>query len=717
MPSDRFLFEVEGVSSSLRVVRFSAREALSELFQLEVLIASDDPALDFDAFADKRALLTMQGDEPRYIHGHVSRLRLGDAGKKLTTYAVSVVPMTWKLQHRHDCRIFQNLSVPDILTKVLEGAGCEAGTHFRLAVQGTYAAREYCVQYRESDFAFISRLMEEVGIYYFFEHTDSGHVMVLADGKAPHVPIAGEASVRYVPPAGAVESGEHIHRFHYTQDIRTGKVTLRDYDFVKPRLKFEGVSEGATHTDLEIYDFPANVPAPADAKARAALRVEERTSLSAAGEGESAVTRLVPGSLFTITEHPREALNREMLVTRVEHRGVEPIMGEAGTGGGTRYSNRFECIPTDVPFRAPLLTPRPTIKGVQSARVVGPSGEEIHVDKHGRVKVLFHWDRLGKEDDTASCWMRVSQGWAGGGFDAMHIPRVGQEVLVDFLEGDPDLPIIVGRVYNGVLAPPYALPANKTISTMRTSSSPGGDGFNELRFEDKAGSEHVFLHAQKDWNIEVLNDKTQVVGHDETREVKNNRTLKVGVDQVEEIGQNETLLVKKDRTKTVENDEIEKINHDRTIEVGNDHTESILNNMTLSVTSNQTVDIGADAAETVGGNKSTTVSGNATISISGDLAATVSGAGAADVSGAMEVTAKSLKITCGSTIIDVKDNGDISITSGNNVSIDASGKIDVKSSGNTKIEASGKVDIKSSGATEVNASGKVKVKGSSVGIN
>jgi type VI secretion system secreted protein VgrG len=726
--SDRFLFEVDGLSQTLRVVRFAGSEGLSELFRFEVIIASEEGGIAFDDVIGKAALLTMRADEgePRYVHGIVARLRQGDFGKKLTTYHLTIVPRPWRLLHRHDCRIFQEQTAPDIIKKVLEGAGLSAGTDFRFAVQSTYAVREYCVQYRESDWAFISRLMEEEGIAYFFEHEADKHVLAIVDSAASYVPIAGESTVKFRPTLGALSKGEHVQRFHYAEEIRSGKITIRDYDFKKPSLKLESTSknEGALFADLEIYDHPGDYVVPAVGDALASLRLEERSSLRKQGEGESACERLIPGFTFTLSEHAREALNREYLVTRIEHQGAEPTMSEAGTET-PRYENRFEVIPSDVPFRPALTTPRPTVKGVQSAVVVGPSGEEIYTDEHGRVKVQFFWDRLGKKDEKSSCWIRVSQVWAGEGWGAMHIPRVNQEVLVDFFEGDPDRPIIVGRVYHGTNVPPYALPANKTRSTIKSNSTPGGNGSNELRFEDKAGSEEIYLHGQKDWTIAIENDKNQTVGHDETLSVGHDRTADVGHDQKETIGNDETFAVVHDRTKSVGHDETESIGNDRTISVAHDHTESIGNDLSLSVAKAKTEEVGEDSAETVGKTRSLSAGKDYAIDVTSNMTTAVGSNQTSDIKLEKKLTVgEKLTITCGDATITIEKSGavtisgkDISVKATGDVKVEATGAVSVKSSGDVKVEATGKVEVKGSGPMELNASGAVKVKGANVGIN
>ena len=723
---DRFLFEITGVSETLRVVRFAGREGLSELYHFELVVAADGEVNASDAVG-KTCLLSLKTDEGemRYVHGIVARFACGESGKKLTMYHVTLVPKHYKLQYRNDCRIFQEHTAPEIIDLVLKGAGLAAGDDYRLSLQASYAKREYCVQYRESDFAFISRLMEEEGIYYFFEHTDSKHTMVIGDKQATFTAIAGASSVVFRPPLGALSENEHVRRLHYSEEVRPGKTTLRDYDFKKPSLLLESTSSGTDDTDLELYDHPGDYELPATGDALAKIRLEEALVLKKRAEGDSACRRFEPGHKFTLSEHPRESLNQEWLITRVEHRGAEPLGAESAGVVTEPYENRFEVIPATVTFRPPMITPRPTVRGVQSAIVVGPPGEEIHTDEHGRVKVHFHWDRLGKKDDKDSCWIRVSQLWAGEAWGAMHIPRIGHEVLVDFMDGDPDRPIIMGRVYHGTNVPPYALPANKTKSAIKSNSTPGGGGSNELTFEDKKGSEEIYLHGQKDWTILIENDKNQTVGHDETREVKHDRTLHVVNDQKETIDHDEVFEVKNDRKKTVGHDENEEIQHDRTIAVTNDHTESIGNNMSLSVGKTLAAEMGENATEKTGKAKTLTVGTDYTIDVSGDRTTTVAGNHTEEVKLEKSITVgNKLTIKVGDATITVEKNGNVTIEGATlevkataDVKVTATGKVEVKATGDVKVESSGKVDVKASGSANVEASGPVKVKGAQVGIN
>jgi type VI secretion system secreted protein VgrG len=319
-----------------------------------------------------------------------SAVAFGDEGKKLTAYRAVLVPAVWRLQHRRDSRIFQELAVPDILKKVLQAAGLP-GNAYRFALSGSYAPREYCVQYRESDWAFLCRLMEEEGIAYHFEHTESAHVLVMADSPSAYAAIAGDAKVVFRPPLGALVKDEHVSRFRHAERIRPGKVTLHDYNFKKPGLLLEGADQAAVDPDLEIYDYPGDYDAPDPGSALAKIRLEELQTSRKTGDGESACARFVPGATFTLADHPRDDFNARLLITRVDHHGAEPGMDPSGDAAP--YGNRFHVIPAGVPFRPPQLTPRPTIKGIQTAIVTGPAGEEIHTDEHGRIKVQFHWDR------------------------------------------------------------------------------------------------------------------------------------------------------------------------------------------------------------------------------------------------------------------------------------------------------------------------------------
>lgn len=736
-----FTFKIDGLSSATYVAKFEGTEAVSELFQLEILLTSEDREIRLADVVGKSATLTIQPveGEPRHVNGLVCRFRHVEDGKNVSIYHATLVPKLWRLRHRHDSRIFQELAVPDILAKVLTGAGL-SGEDYRLALSGAHPAREYCVQYRESDFAFLSRLMEEEGIYYFFEHTDSGHVLVMADAKDVPTPIAAPSSVTFRAALGAMARSESVSRFSCTEEVQIGKVTLGDFNFKKPSLSLLQTKAASLDTDLEAYDFPGEYDVPGEGATLSRVRLEEQQARRIIADGESGCIRFTPGYRFTLTDGPREDENREYLITRVHHRGTQPQMGEAATGGSMGYSNTFQCIPFDVPYRPERKTPRPTIKGVQTAIVTGPGGEEVHTDEHGRVKVHFHWDRVGGMDEKSSCWIRVSQLWAGAGYGAMWIPRIGHEVVVDFIEGDPDRPIIVGRVYHGANVPPYPLPAEKTKSTIKSDSSKGGGGSNELRFEDKKGQEEIFLHGQKDWNIKIEHDEAEDVGHDVTVHIGHDRSKRVDNDQFESIGANKTIEVAKDHTETIHGNESITVDGDETVQINKNRAHTVIMNdletvgisqtssigaawtksvgavMTLSVGSKKSETVGGSSSEAVGSDKTVSVGGSASESVAKDKTVTVSKKMTLTVSDDLLETIKknrkaeigeSLVIHCGEAKITIKKDGKITVD----------GKdIAVKSGGTVKVEAK-KLEVKTDGAVDVKASGNVTVKGGTVKMN
>jgi type VI secretion system secreted protein VgrG len=717
-------FQVDGLRSDLRVVGFEGSEGVSQLYRFNVTVACADNELAFASVVGQPAALTFRvGDEPRHVHGVVSSFEQGEEGKKLTAYRATLVPAVWRLRYRRASRIFQDLTTPDILKAVLQKAGIALAA-CRFSLSGRYKPREYCVQYRESDWDFMSRLMEEDGIFYYFEHTEDKHMLVVGDASSAHAAILGEATLPFRAPSGALVGGEHVSRYRYAERVRPGKVTLRDYNFKKPSLTLEGTQTSDADTDLEIYDYPGDYEEPGAGEDVAKLDLERLQATRKTGEGDSACPRLTPGHLFSIKEHARDDFNREYLITRVEHRGYEPHMDGAAGADAAPYANSFEVIPSDVSFRPPRLTPVPTIKGIQTAVVVGPSGEEIHTDEHGRIKVQFHWDREGKKNEHSSCWIRVSQAWAGAAWGALFIPRIGQEVVVDFIEGDPDRPLVVGSVYHAANVPPYPLPAEKTKSTLKSSTSSGGGGFNELRFEDKKGSEEIFLHGQKDWTIEILNDKNQAIGHDEALVVLHDRTKSVGNDQSETVGGYKSIEVVKDHTESIGGSESLDVGENLTVSVGKNSTESIGADQTVSVGANASVSIGAAMSLSVGGGKSesvaesssesvtksktTTVEEDYTLTVNKSMTATITKDSKEEVKEKKTlIVGKKLAIQVGDATITIEKNGNVTVQ-GKNITVKGEGPIAVEGK---------KLSVKSEGAVNVEASGKIKVKGSNVGIN
>jgi type VI secretion system secreted protein VgrG len=550
-------------AGTLSATRLSGGEGISELFHFDVELGASDLDIDFDALVGKPACvaLALAGADKRYYHGIVTRFAQTGGGVNSASYRAVLRPWLWWLTLHADCRIFQQLSVPDILAKLFRELGFTA---FRNQLQGSYAVRDYCVQYGETAFDFVSRLMEDEGIFYYFEHTAAEHTMVLVDTAGSFVAcprFAGPA--RYQDTGGSRDALDLVYACAAERRAVSAAYAVEGWDYNKPAQALRSTKDGSGAPAMRVYDYPGGHIAAADGDARAAIRMQELGQSREGIQGNSTCRAFTSGYTMAMAGHPRSKLNDTYVLRRVHH--------EASAAG---YDNRFEAFLVSQPFRPPRTAPRARIYGTQTAMVVGPAGEEIHTDSLGRIKVQFHWDQLGKKDDKSSCWIRVAQGWAGAAWGAFFLPRVGQEVVVSFLEGDPDRPLVTGSVYNGAFAPPDALPANKTRSAIRSSSSPGGEGANEIGMEDKKGSEELYLHAQKDMTVKVENDR--------------NTTLVKG---------NDTLLVDKGaRSVTVTGDETHtnKANFDQKV-TGN-FTLKVDGNLTLDVTGSVTIKSGASLA-------------------------------------------------------------------------------------------------------------------------
>lgn len=522
---------------TLVIERLEGHESVSTPFELTLDLLSLDANVDAKKLLKEPVTITVvlpTGGE-RFFHGRVRRFV--QLGRSLagTSYRAEVVPALWFLSLGMDCRVFQAKSVPDIIKSVLKEAGV---TDVRDALTGSYSPREYCVQYRESHLDFISRLMEEEGIFYFFEHTKDKHTMVLADASSAVKPgvvtkLRVEAAV-----AGSrmLVDDDAIAELSVEMGVRSsGKITLMDYNDTTAK-RLEGSATGtnaANASKLNQYDYPGGFQAVADGERLARVRIEEAESLTQVVTGATSCRAVASGQKLEVTNHYRHDVNAAYQILSAQHVAEQGTYRSGEADGSFSFATQFRAIPHAVPFRPSRSTPRSIVHGTQTAVVVGPKGEEIFVDKYGRVKVQFYWDHLGKNDDKSSCWVRVSSNWAGKQWGFIQIPRIGQEVVVDFLEGDPDRPMIVGRVYNGEQMPPYDLPANMTQSGVKTRSSKGGAAadFNEIRFEDKKGSEQLFVHAQKDYVVEVEHDRMLTVDNDETIVITGKRTETVTKDE------------------------------------------------------------------------------------------------------------------------------------------------------------------------------------------
>jgi type VI secretion system secreted protein VgrG len=658
--------QVETPISDMLLVGFTAKEGLSELFHLDIeAIAENDVAVDFDALLGEPIKLTVHtGAGVRCFHGICIAAGQGASDETFTTYHLEVVPKLWLLTKTFQSRIFQDLSVPEILKKVF------AGLNVEYKFQGTHPSRNYTVQYRETDYDFAHRLMEDEGMYFFFATAEGDEKLVVTD-----VPLTDDAvadngcTLIYKSVKDRLEDDEEIvSGWLKRKEVKSGKVSLWDYNFVKPRLALDSASKKSAFANLEIYDYSEgddNKDHVERGDRIAKVRLEQEWALGSRCDGSSNCAQVAPGLKFTLKPKNLGGPQGDFFVTSVEHTATMNGSYRSGEGVSFDYANTFQCIPYAVPYRTPATTPRPIIAGTQTALVVGPAGSEIYTDEHSRVKVHFFWDRLDKKDEKSSCWIRVATHWAGKGWGLIHIPRIGQEVVVAFMEGDPDRPLVVGSVYNAEMVPPYALPANKTQSGIQTRSSLGGSpaNFNQIRFEDKKGGEQIHIHAEKNQDIEVEHDETHWVGHDRTKTIDHDETTHVKHDRTETVDNNETITIHGQRTETVDKDETITIHSNRTETVDKNETITIHGGRTETVDKDENITISGGRTENVSKDESITIGGGRTENVSKDESITIGG-------GRTESVTKdeSITINGGRTESVAKDEG-ITITGGRTVSV------------------------------------------------
>ncbi len=599
----RFTFSIGNESFDL--VEFTLHEGLSETFHLCVELSSANPAIDFGQVLDRPALLTLwHGETPvRYVHGAVSSFVQHDSGFRRTRYSAVVEPRLARLKLSSDWRIFQTLTVSQITEAVLKAHGLTQDYEQRLTTE--HQAREYCVQAGDTDYHFVERIMREEGFFYSFRHGAEGHQLVHSDRLFIHGRV-GDEPVQYNPTPGGDQPQPALRRFAYSENVRTARQTQRDYTFHHPSYSHQhsrdGVDLDHQGRQYERYDYPARAKFDEAGKpfAENRLRGHRRDARMALVEGDD--PRLQPGISFTLAGHPREDLNRGWRPVSIVHHGKQHTSQaeeSAEAQLGTHYSYQAELVPDDAEWRAePLRKPR--IDGPQNATVVGPKNEEIFTDEYGRVKVQFPWDREGKEDEYSSCWIRVSQNISGATWGHMAIPRIGQEVIVNHFDGDPDQPIITGRTYNRLQLPPYELPRHKTRMTIK-SKTHKGEGFNELRFEDEKDQEEIYVHAQKDQNIHINHDETTFVGHDRSEQVEHDETVSVGHDRKETVGNDEQVNIGQDRRHDIGQDDYLTIGRNHTIRTGKDRTEEVGNHRRDKTTANHWVSIGGHQEHSVEG--------------------------------------------------------------------------------------------------------------------
>lgn len=580
---------------ALLLSAFSGVEEMSRLFRYQLELLSEKKDIAAKDIVSKNVTFHVEfpGGEKRYFNGVVNRFSYSGTGDRLSMYRAEVVPWLWFLTRTSDCRIFQNKTAPEIIEQIFKDLGFT--DYDASGISGNHPKWDYCVQYRETDFAFVSRLMEEEGIFYFFKHEQGKHTLMLGD-KTSAYEDCKDKEVQFAANLAAPESTDQIRSWEHQYEFKSGKWAHTDYNFETPSTSLlvdtKGIVPLPDSAKFEFYDFPGEYEKKSDGTSDVKLRMEEEEAGYDVVRGESICRSFTPGGKFTLKKHHNAAeQGKTYVLTAVQH---EAHVGATFTGGSEPsegvYRNSFMCIPSAVTFRPQRITPKPVVHGVHTAVVVGPSGEEIYTDKYGRIKVQFHWDREGKKDEKSSCWIRVSQPSAGKGWGMMMLPRIGQEVVVTYLEGDPDRPLITGVVYNADQMPAYTLPDEKTKSGFKSNSTPGGSGFNEFRMDDTAGEEQIYIHGQYDMDT--------LIEHDERTSIGNDQSLTVGNDRMESIGNDHHLAVASNVQQTVGSD------------------------LRLTIGSNQDVDVGANRTENIGGNLSLTVGGSVKQDVAADWSLT-----------------------------------------------------------------------------------------------
>ncbi|MHC8352947.1 type VI secretion system Vgr family protein [Pseudomonas sp. RT4P38] len=548
-----FALHIPAVRNDFKVLVFDGVEAISALYAIQIELVSEHPDFELESLLSQPSFLQF-GLNGEGLHGRIEDVFVGEAGKRLTRYHLTLVPTLHYLQLSHNQRIFQNLTVPQIIAQVLKGHGIQADA-FTFHVS-TSPEREYCTQYGENDFEFVQRLCAEDGIAWHHQHSPDGHLLVFTDDQT-YFPKLGETP--YQQDSGMVAEHPVVSQFSMRFRTRTSTVTRRDYDLKRPSLLLESRFTAEFSPELEDYRYPALIENEKRGKQLARQALERHRTDYQLAEGNSDQPTLRCGHFFDLTEHPRKTCNDLWLLLSVTHAGKQPqSLEEAITSdvkpedGFTQgYRNRFSAIPWDVFYRPPLR-PRKTVLVSQTARVTGPVGEEIYCDEYGRVRVELPWDRAELNSEKSSCWLRVSSNWAGEKFGSVTIPRIGMEVVVTYLEGDPDQPLITGCVANKVTSVPYALPANKTKTVLRSHSSPHTGGYNELSLEDRAGQEQIYLRAQRDIEQLILNDSDTKIGNDRREQITRDSHSLISNDRFEQVDRNSTSLIKGDELHTTQ---------------------------------------------------------------------------------------------------------------------------------------------------------------------
>ncbi|HBY1513932.1 TPA: type VI secretion system tip protein VgrG [Klebsiella aerogenes] len=725
-------------SSSLLFWKFSGQEKLSEPFHFQVDLLSQDFAIDRQAMLGKNMTVAVPGQwgQVRYLSGKITAVtvRAEDLGEtRYAVYQTTLEPDLWPMMRDRNFRIFQQQRVPDIVAKLFS----EHNVKFEDKLTRSYRQWEYCVQYAESSFHFISRLLELEGISYLFRHDKDGHTLVLMDDYQQAESFPGYETIPWhAQPGGGAVGEEGISQLMASHVVTPGLYSTDDYDFRKPHawmLQTLQNPVSPTPGKIDVYDWPGRFMEHGDGEAYARIRQQSWQAEQQQTQGIATATGIVPGHTFTLAHAPNMADNAKWLVVGARYDFEE---NQYASGGGNTAQHRiaFTVIPAATPFVPASRTDWPRTYGPQTARVVGPKGESIWTDKYGRIKVKFHWDRESQGDENSSCWVRVSSAWAGQGYGGVQIPRVGDEVVVDFINGEPDRPIVIGRVYNEASMPPWALPAAATQMGFMSRSKDGSpDNANALRFEDKPGEEQLWLHAERNMDTEVENDethdvgnnRTKTVGKDETSHIKQNRTrtvdgnesVTVGKDRSKTINGNETTTVEQNRTESVKGNETLSVEQNRDETISGNHTTTVKSDHTATVEGKQSLTVVQDRTRQVQGNESVSVQQNRNVQVTGNQTLGVTGNHDISVTGKQTQTITSKQeVTIGAGRTLSITGGDTRFTQGS-VTDSATDTVHINVGESGILISNGSVEITAGGSTiTINAAG-VMVNGKKIELN
>jgi type VI secretion system secreted protein VgrG len=714
MAADRFVALTGSAASSFVFARMSGHEELGRPFEYQLELLGEDPNMDLSKFlGDTMTVsLAVASEGTRYFNGVVTKFWLAGTHGRYARYRAVLNPWFSLLRHKKDARIFQSMTVPDVVKQIF---GAHPFALYEESLQETYRTWDYIVQYHESEFNFVSRILEQEGIYYYFKHADGKHTLVLADSPQAHEANPNYSTVEYHQPNQQMATSEYLDSWSVERQIVSGAYAATDFNFETPRtdlLRKQAKTTGGANTDLEVFDYPGGYFKGSEGDTLVSVRLQEEQLDYERFDAAGTARGLSSGCKFTLADFPRDDQNKEYVVVQAVY-DLAANPSESGVGQDAHFRCAVQCIDSKIQFRAAQTTPKPRIEGPQTAIVTGPAGEEIWTDKYGRVKLHFHWDRYGTVDEKSSCWIRVAQVWAGANWGAIHTPRIGQEVIVEFLEGDPDRPIVTGRVYNGVNMPPYTLTAQQTQSGIKSRSTKGGNvtNANEIRFEDLKGSEDFYIQAEKtqttlvkgSQSVTVNGSRSKSVGGDESITVKGTRTVTITKSDTESYKDTRETTVTQTDKLTVQQLATRNFDNGRSTTTKGANEELTVNGVNMVTTVHGEYNITADTHFSVKQKSDSFLLENkCALHSEGPITIDNNNCEIDLKDGKMTlIAATQLTLVCGQASITLKKDGTIEITGGTKVALSGGSAASLELAAAGATMSGPKVTVSGSAATEI----------------